>query len=538
MCDSNYSLCIFYNNNANSHADITQSGQDWEYGQGWTEDFNKLYNEAEAASVPQTYPSQGENVVIEQTPSDLQDAMNLTGTGREQASGGASSEGKPVHVIEKPLSVFPGRVSTYTKSHKFMTFGLASVVLSNQATGRAGEKYLTTYLAEVPWHLPIFYLNQSEYDIMNPGAKCIEVSLEVYYRGSVIQFATAETSTHLATLNQINDIAVAYGLNMSGQGQNINFTGFNPTQTMIPTSMTAPIYQAITGRYRGMDADYYGRNNDNLRFDFDMPKHNIGRQTFLYNYWALNSQDANNAVAVLANTYGGWPCLTDKIKQYDGKTVVNQKIMSVKYTPQLAPLKAPHKTIGHGLPIPGQAAQPTLIVPGLHTMVGSRLANISPVGTSQPVDGQTNANIEGISSNMVVGGAGIPNFNIFMPIEKSQYAREGYWGMPKPQAQPSVHIGVQPVPSLTSTDLLTSDDVFNSWTDTRGYWEVVATMKVLEQEPTAYPYAVAPNVPFGKNVMFNPLNERPAALVNPRSDGATFCKLYTLQDSALSFVDV
>lgn len=89
-------------------------------------------------------------------------ASGLTGTGKEQASGGASSDGKEVHVIERPLSIFENRVNTYRKSHKFMTFGLAPAIIANGAA-TTGENYLTSYLAEIPWHIPALYLNESEF---------------------------------------------------------------------------------------------------------------------------------------------------------------------------------------------------------------------------------------------------------------------------------------------------------------------------------------------------------------------------------------
>ena len=49
-------------------------------------------------------------------PTDLQTEMGLTGTGKEQASGGASSDGKPPYFIEKPLSVFDAKINIYRKS--------------------------------------------------------------------------------------------------------------------------------------------------------------------------------------------------------------------------------------------------------------------------------------------------------------------------------------------------------------------------------------------------------------------------------------
>jgi hypothetical protein len=97
----------------------------------------------------------------------------------------------------------------------------------------------------------------------------------------------------------------------------------------------------------------------------------------------------------------------------------------------------------------------------------------------------------------------------------------------KPHIQPSIHIGVQPVPALSTAATLAEDAQFNNWTDTRAYWEVTATMNVTSKAPTAFPYAVNANVPAGDVIYWNPTASRPAAIVDPQEDGATYAGLYT-----------
>ena len=137
-------------------------------------------------------PASADNVNL---PADAD--MGLTGTGKEQASGGASSEGTPLYQTIKPYTDFGQKTTTYTKSHKFMTFGLAPTILSLDANG---ARCLTSGLAELPWHIPALYLNQSEFDLLPEGAHCVSMNIEVFYRGSTIQFETAATATGLATL--------------------------------------------------------------------------------------------------------------------------------------------------------------------------------------------------------------------------------------------------------------------------------------------------------------------------------------------------
>jgi hypothetical protein len=451
----------------------------------------------------------------------------LTGTGKEQASGGASSDGMMVHYIEKPLSIFSTRENTYKKSHKFMTFGLAPNFISIEAD-TIGSVVLTSYLAEVPWHIPALYLNQSEFDLLQPGSRVKSVSIEVIYRGSTIQFETASTASGLATLNQINDITVAHGLNRSGQGSNVRFTAFDTDKPMLPTKVTQPIYGPIAGVYRGMVRDYYGSNNNVVQFKGDVPKHQIGRQTFLYNYWANSLRGGNTA---LANNqmFGGWPCLTDKISQMDGKTVVNQVVASSTYTPKLAPLKPPLRMQSHGLPFPLPGANLDVQVGG--NLVNTRTAQVQipAIAPSASVPVRTGAaeTSNSINNNSSTAPNTQPTFDIYTVIEKSQMGRTGFWGEHDPHIQPSLHVGVQPIPALTTSATLLEDGQFNLWTDTRAYWEVVATMVTAEHNPTAWPYATQANVPAGDTILWNDDTQRPAINTNPRSDGATFAGLYS-----------
>lgn len=498
--------------------------------------------ERKVAKLDADTPTKGGSIPAAATPAVVPAAVpdvemaSLTGTGKEQASGGASSDGMMVYYIEKPLSIFGVKESTYTKSHKFMTFGLAPNFINIEAD-TVGSTILTSYLAEVPWHIPALYLNQSEFDLMQPGARVKSVSVQVVYRGSTIQFETAASTSGLATLNQINDIAVAHGLNRSGQGSNIRYAGFQNEKPMVPTAVTQPVYGPVTGVYRGMVRDYYGSNNNTAQFKGDIPKHQIGRQTFLYNYWANSLRGGNNATSA-NQMFGGWPCLADKINQMDGKTVVNQVVANATYTPKLAPLKSPLRMQSHGLPFPLPDKNLDIQVGG--NLVNTRTAQVQnpnivpapsiPIRTrasesSGPID-----NFNNIAPNTQ------PTLDIFTVIEKSQMGRTGFWGEHDPHIQPSLHIGVQPVNALDTSATLLEDGQFNDWTNTRAYWEVTATMVVAEQQPTAWPYASQANVPPGDTIMWNDATQRPAINVNPRDDGATFAGLYS--DSPMTITNV
>ena len=241
--------------------------------------------------------------------------------------------------------------------------------------------------------------------------------MEVYYRGSTIQFETASTATGLATLNQINDIAVAHALNKTGWGSNVAFAGFQDGDSMIPATIKKPMYQPTTG-YKGMVADYYGHNNTSSSFDLHFPMHQLGRQVFLYNYFSLSTRKAANSTDQ-SNMFGGWPAIAEKIDQYDGKTRVNQKVAEATYKPKMGYLKDPLKHISSGLPYP-EMGSISGITTGGH-LITPRVANLtrskatSATSQSQGDEfmlGETQLNM----TNSPLTGDGPVLLNIYTPI--------------------------------------------------------------------------------------------------------------------------
>lgn len=464
--------------------------------------------------------------------SEVVGTMSLTGTGKEQASGGASSEGTPPFMIERPLSTFGNKITSFKKVHKVMTFGLAPAIINGVAN--VNTRLLTTYLAEIPWHIPAFYLNQSEFDNLSIGSHVVSVQIEVYYRGTTIQFQTNQSTTSLATLNQINDIAVATGLNRTGWGQNYRNTGFDTTNTMVPTSVGNPQYRPLTAvgppatTYRGMVEDYYGTENGNGNFEEYIPHHQIGRHVFLYNYWGMTTR-IHPGVPPSQNMFGGWPALAEKFQQMDGKTVVNTCVLKSQYKPKMGPIKQPLTNLNMGLPNMSLSAGINIPIGGLMAEARNANVNLYSNASSGSVHNNTNETNRPYSSNPAV-----PNFmDIYMPIEKSQCARTGFWGSQTGHIQPSLHIGVQPVPALSTAALLTTNTGANAWTDSRGYWEIVATMHVKEFTPTHMPYATAPNVPPGDVIQFTNSADWPAPIRDASTDGATYAGLYPVSHNPL-----
>ncbi len=428
---------------------------------------------------------------------DVTMAMSLPGTGSGTSSGGGNSQGQEVYVIPRPFSNFGKKLSTYTKSHKFMIFGLANNVIGPAGTGTtAVNRLITTCLAEIPWQKLPLYMNQSEFNLLPPGSRVVECNVKVIFRTNRIAFETNATTTKQATLNQISNLQTAIGLNKLGWGINRSFTAFQSDQPMIPTATAAPKYEAITGTtgYRGMIADYYGADSTNdtaFGNTGNYPHHQVGSFTFIQNYYCMYQQTLQGT--------GGWPCLAEHIQQFDSKTVNNQCLIDVTYKPKMGLIKAPlnYKVIG----------QPT--VKGT-VSVGDNLVNmrgaavVNPPESAQSVTESTHNLTRNFPSNL---------FDIYSDIEKSQILHKGPWGHENPQIQPSVHIGMQAVPALTTGALLVNSSPLNSWTDSMGYIDVMSSCIVMESQPTYFPFSDVANTNPG-NTIYR-INLTPNSLTSP-----------------------
>nr|WPR17926.1 MAG: capsid protein [Crogonang virus 86] len=464
------------------------------------------------------------------------DDVEMSGSaGTGTAGSNAGQGGAPMaageaaaYQIERPFTSFGKKSSVYQKVHKVMTFGYADVIQSQEGT--AGQRLWTNCLAEVPWHVPAFYLNQSEFNLIPNGSHIRRIHCSVRYRGATIQFTTNQTASEVAVLNQKQDIAFAHGLNRTGYGCNIRYTSASATQPMVTTGFSRPVYGPETGVFIGMVPYYYGSNNDSTTFT-NIPYHQAGRDVFLFNYWCTQSRAGSSGGLNAFDLNGGWPCIASKITQLDGKTVVNQEITSSEYEPKMGMIKQPLKWAPIGLPWGSQGTTASSMPVG-GNLVNTRNAIIinEAAGTVGINDGgrmRAQEQTSEAGNNQTTTNS--QTFDIYTPIEKSQWARSGFWGEHDAHIQPSIHVGVQPVPALEPTSSFSENPVQDQWTMTRGYWEITATMEVIEYQPTDRPYAPSANVAFGEQVVTIPNAARPSNWLNPALDGATRGGMYTVQ---------
>lgn len=434
---------------------------------------------------------------------DIEMGLPGTGQGTGGSGDGNASSAMEIYSPERPLTIFGKKESTYRKVHRFMTFGIAPTWLNvDKETPTEQQRWLTTALAKIPWELPVLYMNPSEFNLLPNGSYCKEVRISIVHRGNRIAFETAESATKLATLNQIQNILVGFGLNKTGWGTDITYTSFDAANPMKPTAFSAPTDTTY-------DERFYGYENANADFTTYIPTHQMGIPFPLPNYFALA-----NAV----ENFGGVPPLTENVQFYDGKTTIDQHIASFKYNPKMGQLKLPLKHIRSGLPR-NIASGDALNIPINGCITSTHNAKVScnasdATGTDIAMSDEI---VNPTNDTSTMSGL----YTLMSNIEKSQFTKQGLWGQyERAQVQPSVHIGIQAIPSLTSTGILSP---IANWTDAQADWDVICEMDVIEYNPTKLPYATSANIPAGDVIM----HTSPSAI--PNSNSCTYAGLYPLE---------
>ena len=429
------------------------------------------------------------------------------GTAKPQGLEGSGE--RSVIYIDRPMNSKTVVIKIFKKQHKFLTFGIASKIIQNDIPLTPGlpahnNYYCTTALAEIPVHKPCLYLNPSEFNLLPIGAEVLEVKVSVVQRNPLLSFFTNASTTQLATLNQNKNGVYAIGLNKTGYGTDRWYYAFNTTEPMIPEKVWTPVYKAgvppaYPVAYQGLDNDFYGEDNTGTNFNTVVPKHQLGMYTVLKNYFCLTQ---NN------NYRGGWPNLQSKVVEYDASAMTGEQVVSYSYKPDIGLLKPPQKYLPTQLPYGPNDY--------LHGTLQSQFESVANnTNNPAPVDNLTYTHGDRTRY--------MPNLDLYTDIEKSQYLIRGIGGNNGACIQPSLHVGLNPVPALT-TSALVSGDTNSSFTDTRIYFDVHCEMVVGYRDYTDRPHATAFNCAAGEQIFS--AKSIDDGLLPIDTDSTPYCQLY------------
>ena len=278
-------------------------------------------------------PSSSSNVTSSQDITDTpvssstdMSVSTLPGTGKPQGDNG--SPGTDQYYITFCKTKFGKKLTTYSKTFNFVSDCFESNIVS-YSQGLVNFNVATSELLEIPWHLPVMYMSPSEFSLLKPGARAVHLRCKVVFRGCTVKFETNASSTQIATLNTVQNLRAAVGLNLTGWGSNYFYDTLSPTNPMEPTNVVPAIYGATNGRTYNLIEELYG----NAARTTIPPRYTTGNYVVGRNYWCESTQ------LPLINGSIGWPASRlDKCNTWDGKTMINQVIVDAEYEPNIAPL--------------------------------------------------------------------------------------------------------------------------------------------------------------------------------------------------------
>ncbi|GIX77745.1 capsid protein VP1 [Caerostris darwini] len=407
----------------------------------------------------------------------------LPGTGENINAASSLENATNVVMIPRPFSSYHVSYRTYRKLHRFLTFGLAYTgitkafsyeIRSNNVpvTHSQTNAYMTTPLAYIPWEWDFMYLNPSEYALLPFGSQVMEVKCKVKSQNIRIAFPINSSTTDLATLNQNNFLRFGHGLLQNAPTVNAKYLTFKDGNPMIPQTLEVFDRSHVEKLVHTMYGIPWDTNSVAATWASHVPASQFGIPIPLPLYLTVCNDPENGY---------GWPALQSLCTELHAENAAGTVLCDVSYKPQAGYLRGTPRSIFTGYPnVKKEHTREITIATGPADPRGNisvhRDKGCDPIQTSA-------------SHTDRVDPADMSYANL---IEKSQFLCKGMYEAFRPETQPSLHIGVQPVPSLTATKI---GETIENFTASQGYFEVECEMIVKCDTDTLRPFAHFINVP-------------------------------------------
>lgn len=350
----------------------------------------------------------------------------------------------------------------YKKVHTILSYGMVPTYFTSSVLATGSSAYVTTALAKIPVEYPFLYLDPCEYATLAPGEYVVGLKVTVYMRNVRVAFETASTTSSLATLNQNKNGLSAVGLNKLGYIIDCKLTSAS-SAPMVPTTVTAADYTQYS-------TVFYGSNGATPT----IPASYMGVPTPFNTYAAVSGSfpsltpPANPATA-------GFPNLMEHVNRFDAADFVGLPIVEYTYKPKIGLLK--QQLAGYSMSNNGYGQ---ITVPTMSADKSIRITQLTNAANGQP------ENYLARSGAALVAG----DFSYTTPIEKAQVFKE-FNGTGYPIYQPSVHVGVAAVPSLTATAM---SGIPTNWTDVQAMFDIECEMITSFQTRAVYPLATTQHI--------------------------------------------
>lgn len=373
----------------------------------------------------------------------------------------------------------------FQKVHRFLTFGYAFRYIKESVPATLKSLMITTPYAEVPWDKTFFYMSPTEFNMIPfTGMEVEKVSVRIIQRKVRVAFPTNASTTELATLNQNAFTATAVGLNKALFGVNKTYTS-DDTAPMFPTAIT----DVTAGNYVTLYNNLYGNPNNDVVASTDQPPNNIcGTPAILQQYFCTVSPGPATRDPVYVAQDIGHQDIQTHITEHLAGEASDAVVLEMKYKPVYAPINPPLTNLYCNVNGTTLATDRTSILSKERNPQGNRRVTYNNLATNAAQRNEYLSETLGFMTENMPTFAGSQNFKFF-PMDFGNRSRTQHGDMSCSE-QPSIHIGVKPVPKLTSTLAV----ALTSYTDVQAWWEIETHIFLKRNYASHWNHATDANV--------------------------------------------
>lgn len=404
-----------------------------------------------------------------------------TANNGDSATSGNSPDSTPLPIPSSSSTVTAGNI-IYTKHHQFLSYGVSWRLVKSSELPDCNIG--TTSLAEIPVTQLHLYMSKHEFDMLPPGAYVKRVTCSVTMHNPRVAFQTASTTSDLATLNQNKYVVWGEGLNRLTNGFNFKWS-YDSAKPMKITD--AKVSKMST--YDAQSSIWYGHKEMGVdKFAESLPTSFFSLPSILDSYFGVIHQEKRNNGAV------GWPVFDQHLKKFEATNLVGKKIIEYSYEPDVGLLNRPPDAYWTGVCDETNSTE-NFSIQGVHQMQSPHGVNIMSVDTTN----EQSSNVYTVEKYWNEGNRSISSdywnttfkpHRYHMGIELGHYIQKhpGETAQTQMPVQPSLHVGIMPVPKLTTTlNTLVPTD----WQNVEITWDVTSTIEIGILMPTSL-YSFAP----------------------------------------------
>nr|QTZ83143.1 MAG: putative major structural protein [Phoenicurus auroreus ambidensovirus] len=404
--------------------------------------------------------------VVGGTDSKKAKGMELPGTGSNSSSDPDTGNPSPENsVIPRPLQSTNGYKLLFRKNHSLLSYGLAWKISRLNSTS---STYLTTTsLMSIPLEMPYLYLTPAEFDWLPRGCSVKMLKVNVVMRNPRTAFETNATNTTLATLNQNKFIGIGEGLNLKTRGID-RAMKFGASTAAMVNSGTEEIIKSHHEKFVKAAYGSLTKTPDFTEGFGNLPCSSLLLPMMNNRYFCSVASNSTH------NKDIGWPDLSMYIKKGDASFLTGKTVASYVYKPTCGFISQPYQMRTNGYYGDIETGYDNNTIVNINKN-GNLLSSCTKIDLA--TGGMTQSDLpildfeEGEWNNLCKRTGS----HYYTPIEKAQYIMLGPNDSGPSKVQPSLHVGVFPVPRMTTNELKI---VPENYTDIEVTWDVSCEMEV------------------------------------------------------------